>query len=510
MTAEYDLDAIMAGVQSGELSEDELDQLEADLVEEHAANLRESFYAYCVERAPEFYLEHRWHLKKLCDTLDAFWRGELVNPKTSKPYKKLGIHMPPRHGKTLTLKLFSQWVFGQSLKVPIIVGCYNETLSQEFSKDVREVFQENPGRTAGNRLGYAEIFPRRRIKNGDAAMKLWRLSGAFRTSFLATSPDATATGFGGMICIIDDIVKNAEEAFNTRVLDGHEHWYKNTLAQRKEQGALQILNMTRWSGDDLAGRLYRSEADEWFTLIMPAFDGKEMLCPDILNLETYRELEETMDEMVFSGNYQQAPEDVGDYLYRPFKTYDPAELPRIGPISGVFDTADEGSDFLAGGVVRVFEGKAYMLDVLYTQAHMEVTENQAAAMLDEHRATDTIVESNNGGKGWARNVERKLRSGEVTGRPNQTTAVRWYAQTANKWARIRSRATNVSLCVIMPSDWAKRWPKFYQDVTRTKKDVKPAHDDGPDFLTIIVERVLSSAMVMDDELAAKLASRRKR
>ena len=63
---------------------------------------RRYFWEYCKLISPDFYKEERAYLKRLCETLDKFYKQELINPKTGSPYKKLMMNLPPQHGKSLT------------------------------------------------------------------------------------------------------------------------------------------------------------------------------------------------------------------------------------------------------------------------------------------------------------------------------------------------------------------------------------------------------------------------
>jgi hypothetical protein len=61
---------------------------------------------------------------------------------------------------------------------------------------------------------------------------MWSLEGSSRPNYLATSPTGTATGFGCDFLIIDDIIKNSEEAYNEMTLDKHWQWFTNTMLTR--------------------------------------------------------------------------------------------------------------------------------------------------------------------------------------------------------------------------------------------------------------------------------------
>lgn len=432
---------------------------------------RRDFYYYCRFRMPSVYTEDRPHLRTLCNTLQRFYESDR---------SRIIINMPPRHGKTLTVELLVEWVFGTDHALGVVVACYNETLSSRFSKAVRGGIQERQG----TKPVFTDYFPGVKIKDGDGAMQLWALEGS-HFSFLATSPGGTATGLGAQLLIIDDLIKNAEEAFNERILEEHWEWYTNTILSRIEKGGKQIVIQTRWATGDLSGRLLEFEPDKWDLILMPAQneDGT-MLCEDILDSEEFEDRKLKTDPVIIAGNYQQTPYDSIDRLYPDFNTYD--LVPVGGSVESYTDTADEGSDFLASAVYRVVKNTAYILDVLYTQESMEKTEPKTAAMLSEHRCQTAFIESNNGGRGFSRNVDRIMREQLAYTGCN----VQWFHQSNNKVARILSSATNVVNSVMFPVGWERRWPRFAQDIKAMGRGAKWKHDDCADLLTGIVEKSL--------------------
>ena len=113
---------------------------------------------------------------------------------------------------------------------------------------------------------------------------------------------------------------------------------------------------------------------------------------------------------------------------------------------------------------------------------MEITEPATAKMLTKHKVGCAIIESNNGGRGFARNVERECRE-----RGNNHTTVKWFHQGQNKVARILSNSTGVMNNVYFPINWQDRWPEFATDISKYQKEGKNAHDDAPDCLTGVYE-----------------------
>jgi len=198
---------------------------------------------------------------------------------------------------------------------------------------------------------YSDIFPGVRIKQGDAAMNLWSLEGGYN-NYLATSPTGTATGFGCTLMIIDDLIKNAEEAYNENVLEKHWSWFTNTMLSRLEEGGKIIIIMTRWATGDLAGRAlehFRGEKKKVRHISMKALqDDGTMLCDEILSRESYEMKVRAMGEDIASANYQQIPVDIKGKLYSSFKTYEDIPRDKNGNplfvhIGAYVDTADEGT-----------------------------------------------------------------------------------------------------------------------------------------------------------------------
>ena len=441
---------------------------------------RREFFYFCNLMASDFYKPERRYLVELCEALQSFYEDEKA--------KVLIINEPPRHGKSRTASLFVEWVLGRNPAEKIMTGSYNNILSATFAKNVRNAIQEV--KADDNITVYSDIFPNVRIKRGDAAMDMWSLDGGYN-SYLATSPSGTATGFGCSLLIIDDIIKNAEEAYNETAKEKSWLWFTNTMLSRLEEGGKILIIMTRWASDDLAGRAIAHFGDAAKVITMQALqpDGS-MLCDEILSRHSYEEKVRAMGEDIASANYQQEPIDLKGQLYSSFKTYDriPVDTngnPLFTAIRNYTDTADTGSDYLCSIVYGVYNGEAYVLDLLYTKDAMEETEPATAAMLYRNCVNVADFESNNGGRGFARQVRRILQD---TYKSNKTV-INTFAQTKNKAARILSNSTWVMEHIYFPTNWKDRWPEYHRAMTRYQREGKNAHDDAPDATTGIAEKI---------------------
>lgn len=443
---------------------------------------RKSFFEYCHIKAPSFYKKDRAFLVDFCNQLQKFYNSD---------DEIFIVNLPPRHGKSRTIGCFVEWVLGNNQNEKIMTGSYNETLSTNFSKNVRNTIAEE--KADRDKIVYSDIFPGVKIKRGDGAMNMWSLENGYN-NYLATSPTGTATGFGATIMIIDDLIKSSMEANNSDVLEKHWSWFTDTMLSRLEEGGKIIIVMTRWHSLDLAGRAlehFKTAGSKIRHISYKASqDNGEMLCPEILSHKSYQNKIRAMGIDIASANYQQEPIDIKGRLYSSFKTYDALPADSSGnslftAIKNYTDTADTGSDYLCSINYGIYNKEAYILNILYTKDGMEITEPAVAKMLYEDHVNIADIESNNGGRGFARNVERELRESFNS----NYCKVNWFYQSKNKTARILSNSTWVMNHIYFPANWKDRFPEYYDAMVKYQKEGKNKHDDAPDATTGIAEKI---------------------
>ena len=494
---------------------------------------RDSFWAFCVNDSPDFYCTENWHLHLICETLQAFYERRLTKEwfavtcaetapkwytdsvkwdrlKPSHVYTRLMQNLPPRVGKSRTLVNFCRWILGK-LKTNRIITCsYNDDLAQTFSRYTRDGITEK--RNLPSQIVYSDIFPESKIKAGNSSFQEWALEGEF-FNYKGSGVGGSVTGKGSNCLIIDDPCKDAETAFNINALDKIWAWYVGTFLSRAEDGgigSIEIINMTRWAKADPCGRVLDGpESSEWFILEMEAFYEAPdvMLCPGLLSRNKYDSLKRLMDESIFYANYHQRPIDLKGVLYKSFKVYDDLPHDENGnsvceKIISYTDTADEGNDYICVIVAALYKKQLYVLDVLYTKAGMETTEPETAQLLVVNKADEATIESNNGGRGFARNVERILLEQHQTRKPY----IKWLHQSKNKIARILVSSTYVMQNVYYPRNWRDRWPEYYKAMTQYLREGKNKNDDAPDATTGLVELITETGSTgMLDFYAEELA-----
>lgn len=435
---------------------------------------RRDFWAFCKTMTPRFYKPRRQYLRDMCDKIQHFIE------KSDKHF--LVINTAPRHGKSLTAQHLTGWLFGLNPETKIMTGSYNEKLSTTFARNVRNMISTQK---ADENIVYSDIFPGTRVKYGEASAQMWALDGQNQTSYLATSQGGTATGFGCSMLICDDMIKNAEEAYNEVALDDTWEWFANTMLQRLEGKSWKVIViMTRWAEGDLAGRIIKAFGDDVELITYKAVqDDGSMLCDEILSRADYETKTKEMNLDIVEANYNQKPIDIGGRLYSNFKTWE--DKPTGVVMKNYTDTADTGTDFLCSINYFVKDNEAYITDLVFTDEPMEVTEEKVADLLFVGDVNEAVIESNNGGRGFARNVERILRQKYNSNR----TFLATHQQTHNKESRILTSSAWVQNHVYMPLNWHTKYPEFYKQVMSYQRKGKNAHDDSVDVLAAIYEDV---------------------
>lgn len=470
-----------------DLSDNDIDNFIQFVREQEIRLCQNSFWHFCKTLEPDFYQDHRWHLQLICDVLQGIYEGTLINPETGKAYKKLMMSIPPRHGKSRTLVNFSRWLFGKDTKNKVITASYNDEMAVEFSRFTRDGIRDR--KTYPHEIDYSDIFPNVTIKQGNASFHQWALEGEF-FNYKGVGLGGGITGKGCTIGICDDLVKDSATAYNPMALKKIWDWYTGTFLSRIERGGIQIMNMTRWSKNDPIGKIRQTKAfKDWYVLDLSVIDKNgNLLCPDIFDMDMYEFASnpENFDPVIFSANYRQIPVDLKGALYKKFKIYERHKFKnKFEKIVCWVDTADRGNNYLSAIIFGIYQGQAYIIDIYYTQDDMDITEPELAKRLFESKCQECYVESNNGGRGFKRNVERILWETYNT----RSVYMQDIAQRDNKEARILTNATNVQNNIYYPENWEQDYSDFARDLKSYQAKGKNDVDDGPDNVTQVAEHL---------------------
>lgn len=462
---------------------DEVDILMAKL---HVSMLSFTKYFFYEKMKKKFVVNS--HHELICNALDRVIRGDVT---------KLMINLPPRYSKTeIVVKNFIAKGLALNPQSKFIHLSYSDDLACDNSEEVRELVKSE---------AYQQLYPHVQIKQGSDSKKKWYTTEG--GGVYATAAGGQVTGFGagavddeelekeidgikkekkfaGAI-IIDDPIKPDDansEAAREKVNTKFETTIRNRVNSRNTP---IIIIMQRLHEHDLCGYLQEIEGGKWEVLSLPAIlyeDGEpKALWPFKHTLEELNTIKNA-NSQVFETQYMQNPTPLEGLMYGSFKTYDTLPITKTKIRKNYTDTADTGADFLCSINYVETEIGNFITDVLYTDKPMEYTEPMVAAMLHKDGVNVSNIESNNGGRGFARQVEAQTR---LLG--NNKTKIEWFHQSANKQSRIFSRSNEVTNLTYFPSDWERRWPSFARHIKGFRKDGKDMHDDAEDCLTGTIE-----------------------
>lgn len=425
------------------------------------------------------------HHRIICRALDDVIDGKI---------KKLIINIAPRYGKTeLVSKMFIAYGLALNPRSRFITLSYSEDLVLDNSQDINN-FVRSPA--------FQYLYPH--VQVTDRGSKKWYTSKGGGVYAVSTAGQVTGFGAGQMeedseewlmkspsekfagAIIIDDPLKPVDadsdierEKINSR--------YTSTIKSRTNSTNTPIIIVAqRLHESDFCAYVQKIEPDEWTIISLPCitYDENGQKHPLWKFKHTLEDLEKIRiaDPITFETQYMQNPTPREGLMYSAFRTYDTLPVGDFH-VYNYTDTADTGTDYLCSINYAQFKGSIYVLNVLFTQKPMEYTEPETARMLTRDNVEKAFIESNNGGRGFARNVESNCRQLN-----NNVTRIEWFSQTKNKESRIFSHSAKATNLVYMPSDWEHRFKEFADAIKGYRKTGRNAHDDAPDALTGVVEK----------------------
>lgn len=322
-----------------------------------------------------------WHHEVLCDKLNKFARGEI---------KRLIVSMPPRHGKSeLVSRRLPAFIYGLNPDAQIIACSYGSDLAQRMNRDVQRIMEGEAYKVLfpDTRLGESNVRSTAEgnvLKNSD----IFEIVGR-RGVYRCAGTGGGITGMGADFIIIDDPIKDGQEAMSPTYREKVWEWYQSTLYSRLEtqvggeDGGI-LLTMTRWHEDDLVGRLLAQmksdpDADQWEILELPAVKEQEgnsldpravgdALWPEKYPHKKLDRLRRAIGSRWWNSLYQQRPSAMeGGIIKRAWiKYYKKAELPEYfhEEIQSVDCTFKETShsDFVVDQVWGRRGAMKYLLD----------------------------------------------------------------------------------------------------------------------------------------------------
>jgi predicted phage terminase large subunit-like protein len=375
------------------------------------------------------YQPGRWH-RYLASKLERVERGEC---------KRLIITVPPRHGKSeQTSVRFPAFYLGHHPERFVILASYGAELARGFGAQVKDVVDSAE---FGRLFPSVSLAPHRRKNN------LWRIAG-HGGGMTTAGVGGPITGFGAHLLIIDDPIKNDDEANSATRRQKLLDWYKAVAYTRLEDDAAVVLIMTRWHQGDLVGELRKqmeeADGEKWEVLDLPAIAEEDeewegfgqrqkgaALWPEKYDLPALERIRKAVGEYWWASLYQQKPRVLSGGILdsKGLMRIEKSKLPPMAKTVRYWDLAfsDRGAgdirkggadsrkgsaDAMAGALCGIDAmGRFYILDIVTSRAewpaHFRKIQQTAES---DGPMVEVIVEANGTQLGYYQQVRDALRN----------------------------------------------------------------------------------------------------
>lgn len=370
---------------------------------------------YFKETNPNY--EINWHHLVTSIVLDRMMFGTIRNAIF------LG---PPRMGKSEQITInFPGTIIGNFPNHKIIAASYGDDLSKDFAIKTHDTLESEQ---------HKYIYPDFSFRDDNKSIQHWKT--IQKGEYNAVGIMGAITGKGANWFIVDDPIKNQQEAASRVYRDRLWDWWRRVANTRMEPDGRKIIAMTRWHKDDLVGRLLKEEPEEWYVVTFPAIaerkenfrDVGESLWPNRRSAEEFQKIRRSVGGLTWASMYQQRPEDEEGGLCRRhwFQYYD--ELPcKLVPdefeyaIFHSWDTAFETGDsnsYTVCVVAVLYQGNLYIINVFRERMEYPELKNAVRRFYQKDKPRDVIVEKKASGQSLLQELKRKefmpLKGIEVT------------------------------------------------------------------------------------------------
>jgi predicted phage terminase large subunit-like protein len=215
--------------------------------------------------------------------------------------RRLVVSCPPRHGKSeLMSHWLPAWFLGRYPDRSVILASYEADFAAQWGRKTREALLE-----------HGSLFDLE-IDSSSKSASRWGIKGA-AGGMQTAGVGGPITGKGASLLVLDDVVKNAEEASSSTYRARVWEWFRSTAYTRIEPDGAVVIIMTRWHEGDLVGCLEElseaEEGEEWEFLNLPAIDSDgRALWPDRFPLERLEQIRQAVGSYWWSALYQGRPQ----------------------------------------------------------------------------------------------------------------------------------------------------------------------------------------------------------
>lgn len=362
------------------------------------------------------YIDHEYVVSRfaqeVCQALEQFLEDQKAGLRPI-----LVLQAPPQHGKSqIVSRYLPAWLFGQNPDLSIGGLSYSKDLASDMNRDVQRIMLSPE---------YARLFPESSLNAKRAVMvdiEAKRNSDVFeivghKGRYVGAGVGGPLTGKRLDIGIIDDPIKNAQEALSKVVKDGVWNWYITTFTTRLSKNSGQIIMATSWATDDLSGRVIESTPRAKVLKFPAISDDGQALVPELHPIDKLLETKALMSDYFWSAMYQQRPIALGGNMFKAEWWREYEILPKLKWRGIYADTAQKTKEANDYSVFQCwgesYEGQAYLIDQIRGKWEAPELLTQARAFWNKHKAINNgtlrsfNVEDKSSGTGLIQTMKRE-------------------------------------------------------------------------------------------------------
>ena len=442
----------------------------------------------------------KWFLAKHLKQIDKVLEAAILHRKTPSI---IVFEAPPRHGKSEFIsKYLPAWYLSRFPQNRVMLSSYEANFAKSWGRKARETFSE-----FGAPIG-------RSVSRIVSAADNWETN--YGGGMVTAGVGGPLTGKGANLLIVDDPIKNDEQALSPTIREKHWDWWQSTASTRIEPGGLAIVMNTRWHKEDLAGRLISAaesgEGPEVLRVRFPAIaeendhlgrEPGEALWPDRWPLEILLQRRNALDPFWWNALYQQRPSRAGrmewpdDYFGEKIWADD---WPSDFEITVIACDPSKGKDSKRGDYAALVMlglrgGRLWVDSVVRRMPPAQIVET-GIELAQRYHPEHFGVESNMFQELLATEFDRKTQEMKVTPLP-----IALINNTVNKDLRIGRLGTYLARDLFR----FRRTGDNHRLVEQMKEWPLGDHDDGPDGLEMAV-RLMNWATGNDGEQGGRVTA----
>lgn len=347
--------------------------------------------------------------------------------------KYIIVELPPRHGKSMTItETFPSYYLGRNPEKRVITSAYSDGLARKFGRLNRNKMIE-----------FGQLVFDRMLSNDNGTVNNWTLDNGVG-GMIATGIGGSITGEGADLLVIDDPIKNNEEAQSQTIRDKVWDEWETTLSTRLHKGGSVIVVMTRWHEDDFVGRLLQRSPYDWERIRMPAIAeddddilGREIGEPLCIGLgfdEDWADLKkQEVGSRTWASLYQQRPSASEGNIFKrewwQFYERVPKKFDKILISWDLTFKESNKSDYVVGSVWLKKGADKYLIDIVRDRMDFPATLQAVKNLKNKYpKAREILIEDKANGPAVISSIQREV-SGVIPINPKESKVARAQAIT---------------------------------------------------------------------------------